>query len=735
MSKKIEIGVSGSFVTGDNVVIGAKGSNRSTVIRVSFGDDWETYHKYVTLRDALGENPVVVMLTPDKKVSSDGGGIYEFNVPATPLAKAGMMLVTFKGYTVEQNGDDAIETEAEVSAAAYFRVLPSNFIESDDDLVEASVAEQLEAAINDLDAEKYEKPAGGIPTSDIANGAVTTAKIADGSVTTDKIATESVTYAKLSQTVLELINKKANKDYLDNSVGTSDRAMPKSYIDSQASAAENNAKSYAADLADDTLDYAMDYAKEYTDAKVEAEAADYRGAFANWASVPTQSSGYQGTPNNRDIITVLNASDYGEDYTGTWRFKYTGEWSENGKNGWAPEEQMTGGSTPLTPEQAAALNSGITASILASLQSGVAKAGKIYHENVAPDEDEGQLIVSITHKETNDIVALDIEDGDEETLVGVIAFQNGSDAEFGNIYLTNGEVASFEKLKYCKITDYHYRIYGRIDGDDLYLISSGTFDPSDDQIAAINSGITAAILTQILGNINTALHSGIATADMYVWSTSGGYLNYGNPTTTNAIVKLLLRSDRDTPTGFPIRFEVGDVYGKLYNSKGKNVSLSDITNCLTDPDGYFYEFYALRVGNDAIILDDKSAFVPTSAQTGAMNSGITAAILSALQTAVANAYPVTGGTITGNVVCIGFIKAALLAAEKGLCNVQIEPGDSNTSGYLQYENGYTETRTKFVPPDGSQVNEMAHEYEIAFQPKSGTVALQEDQITVVYHDA
>ncbi|RJO79299.1 hypothetical protein D5S18_02920 [Nocardia panacis] len=40
---------------------------------------------------------------------------------------------------------------------------------------------------------KYTKPAGGVPTSDLADQAVTTAKLADGAVTTAKLATGRVT--------------------------------------------------------------------------------------------------------------------------------------------------------------------------------------------------------------------------------------------------------------------------------------------------------------------------------------------------------------------------------------------------------------------------------------------------------------------------------------------------------------------------------------------------------------
>lgn len=48
----------------------------------------------------------------------------------------------------------------------------------------------------------------------------------------------------------------------------------------------------------------------------------------------------------------------GEGITGTWRFKYTGNWDTNGKFGWQPEYQVN--ETPMTAAQLAALNSNIT---------------------------------------------------------------------------------------------------------------------------------------------------------------------------------------------------------------------------------------------------------------------------------------------------------------------------------------------------------------------------------------
>lgn len=57
----------------------------------------------------------------------------------------------------------------------------------------------------------------------------------------------------------------------------------------------------------------------------------------------------------------------GSGMTGTWRFKYTGNWDTNGKLGWQPEYQVN--EKPLTAAQLAALNSNITEAKVSKLDA------------------------------------------------------------------------------------------------------------------------------------------------------------------------------------------------------------------------------------------------------------------------------------------------------------------------------------------------------------------------------
>ena len=106
--------------------------------------------------------------------------------------------------------------------------------------------------------------------------------------------------------------------------------------------------------------------KAFVNSSVQTATANFRGNWSTWSDVPTSANDYpedyagSKTPTVNDYLVVQDASGYtGETLSGTWRFKYSGTWSTDGKNGWLPEYQVN--ETPLTAAQLAALNSGVTA--------------------------------------------------------------------------------------------------------------------------------------------------------------------------------------------------------------------------------------------------------------------------------------------------------------------------------------------------------------------------------------
>lgn len=112
--------------------------------------------------------------------------------------------------------------------------------------------------------------------------------------------------------------------------------------------------------------------KNFVNSAIQTAAANFRGSWENWAAVPTSAEDYppdyegDTTPTVNDYMVVQDASDYAlETLEGTWRFKYTGNWETEGKNGWMPEYQVN--ESPFTAEQLAAINSGITAEGVAQI--------------------------------------------------------------------------------------------------------------------------------------------------------------------------------------------------------------------------------------------------------------------------------------------------------------------------------------------------------------------------------
>ena len=114
--------------------------------------------------------------------------------------------------------------------------------------------------------------------------------------------------------------------------------------------------------------------KSFVNSTVQTNTANFRGNWDDWADVPSNSEDYpqdysgNTTPTVNDYLVVQDASDYTlETLSGTWRFKYTGDWETDGKNGWIAEYQVN--EEPFTSEQLYAINSGITSDKVSSYDS------------------------------------------------------------------------------------------------------------------------------------------------------------------------------------------------------------------------------------------------------------------------------------------------------------------------------------------------------------------------------
>lgn len=113
----------------------------------------------------------------------------------------------------------------------------------------------------------------------------------------------------------------------------------------------------------------------FVNSSIQTATAYFRGDWSTWADVPSAPSLYPAdatgnhTPITNDYMVVIADE---QENGGTWRYKYTGVWSEQGKSGWMPEYQVN--ETPFTAAQNAAINSGVTAQAVADIAA--MKTGK-----------------------------------------------------------------------------------------------------------------------------------------------------------------------------------------------------------------------------------------------------------------------------------------------------------------------------------------------------------------------
>lgn len=209
--KMIPCQVRDEHILGAGVVVGAAGSGADVCLQMEFGPMWDGLVKYVTFRDALGENPVAVLLTTDMiqvvqepvlpprrpvppcwgpggchggpaprlpdppgggedvapGVPADGEGVptvplfpaepkaptvervvYQVPIPAKAKAVAGQMMATAQGYSLNEDGTQV--DMATMAATAYFRVLPAEWSMPEDESISPTLSQQLQGQIEDI---------------------------------------------------------------------------------------------------------------------------------------------------------------------------------------------------------------------------------------------------------------------------------------------------------------------------------------------------------------------------------------------------------------------------------------------------------------------------------------------------------------------------------------------------------------------------------------------------------
>lgn len=103
--RTIHVTVTGMFIQKDDKNGGVQGEGNATQLHIVFDTSWQGYGKRIIWRDAYGENPVAVDLTPTVEGLLDGDTLtFDTPIPSEPLARPGWCTFTIDGY---QDGDPA----------------------------------------------------------------------------------------------------------------------------------------------------------------------------------------------------------------------------------------------------------------------------------------------------------------------------------------------------------------------------------------------------------------------------------------------------------------------------------------------------------------------------------------------------------------------------------------------------------------------------------------------------
>lgn len=100
MDRTIKVWVNAEHIRKDSKNAGVQGEANATMLHITMSEDWESYSKRIIWRNAMGENPVAVILWNDVNRLVGGASPLEFDtpIPAEPLELAGWCSFTIEGY-------------------------------------------------------------------------------------------------------------------------------------------------------------------------------------------------------------------------------------------------------------------------------------------------------------------------------------------------------------------------------------------------------------------------------------------------------------------------------------------------------------------------------------------------------------------------------------------------------------------------------------------------------------
>ena len=192
MDRLIEVKVNGNFVSKDNKNAGTQGEYNITTMRIEFDAGWDGFAKHISFWDALGQNPVEIILTTNLLEDiAASTRIYAVKIPGEPLAEAGEMSFVIDGY---------IDGVRQRSVEDHLTVKPANSADNAGEPADPtpSQAEQLQVEIDAI-------------IEDIKKASVA-AEVAEQAIESARQAKLSEQNAKDSETNAKTSEENAAKD-------------------------------------------------------------------------------------------------------------------------------------------------------------------------------------------------------------------------------------------------------------------------------------------------------------------------------------------------------------------------------------------------------------------------------------------------------------------------------------------------------------------------------------------